>query len=53
MPARLVLAALAFVVLFHPDWEVATFASVPVALFVAYWLLWRRNVPVVARAGGG
>jgi TRAP transporter 4TM/12TM fusion protein len=50
---RLALAALALVVLFHPDRQVAAFACVPVGLFVVYWILRRRNAPVVARAGAG
>lgn len=50
---RLVLAAISLVVLLHPDRQVATLAGVLVGLFVAYWVLRRRNVPVVARAGAG
>ncbi|MGB5082916.1 MAG: TRAP transporter fused permease subunit, partial [Burkholderiales bacterium] len=50
---RLVLAAVASVVLFHPDRQVATLACIPVGLFVAYWILRRRNVPAVARAETG
>jgi TRAP transporter 4TM/12TM fusion protein len=42
---RIVLAACAFVVLLHPDRQVALIACLPVGLFVAYWLLWRRNPP--------
>jgi len=53
MTLRLVLAAFALVVLFHPDEQVALLACVPVTLFVAYWILRRRNAPVVARAGAG
>jgi TRAP transporter 4TM/12TM fusion protein len=53
MAMRLVLAAFALVVLFHPDEQAATLASIPVALIVAYWILRRRNAPVVARAGAG
>jgi TRAP-type uncharacterized transport system fused permease subunit len=53
VPLRLVLAALALTVLFHPDRQVAAIACVPVGLFVAYWVLRRRNAPVVARAGAG
>jgi TRAP transporter 4TM/12TM fusion protein len=53
VPVRLVLATVAFVVLFHPDWQVATLACALVGLFVAYWLLWRRNAPVIVRASGG
>ncbi len=53
VPLRLVLAASALVVLFHPNEQVAVLACVPVGLFVAYWLLRRRNAPVIARAGAG
>jgi TRAP transporter 4TM/12TM fusion protein len=53
VPLRLVLAALALVVIFHPDRQVAWFACIPVGLFVAYWLLRRRNAPVVAEVGAG
>jgi len=53
IPLRLVLAALALVVIFHPSERVAALACIPVGLFVAYWLLRRRNVPLVARAGAG
>ncbi|MBI4189731.1 MAG: TRAP transporter large permease subunit, partial [Betaproteobacteria bacterium] len=40
---RVVLAAIASVVLFHPDQRVAALACVPVGLFVAYWILRRRH----------
>lgn len=43
VPLRLVLAAIAMVVLFHPDQRVAALACVPVGLFVAYWMLRRRH----------
>jgi TRAP transporter 4TM/12TM fusion protein len=46
---RLLLAAIALVVLFHPDRQVAWLACVPVALFVAYWL-YRRQAPAQPRA---
>jgi TRAP transporter 4TM/12TM fusion protein len=51
VPLRLVLAAFALVVLFHPKEEVAVLACIPVGLFVAYWLLRRRNAPAAAQAG--
>jgi len=51
VPLRLVLAAIALVVLFHPDQQVAAFACIPVGLFVGYWVLRRRNASVVVRAG--
>jgi len=51
VPLRLALAAIALVVLFHPDRQVATLAGIPVGLFVAYWFLRRRHAPVGAQAG--
>jgi TRAP transporter 4TM/12TM fusion protein len=51
VPLRLVLAAIALVVLFHPDQQVATIACIPVALFVGYWLLRRRRVPMGVQVG--
>ena len=51
VPLRLALAAIAMVVLFHPNRQVAVLACVPVGLVVGYWVLRRRNLPVVARAG--
>jgi TRAP-type uncharacterized transport system fused permease subunit len=50
---RIVLAAVAMVVLFHPDQQVAAMACVGVGLFVGYWILRRRNVPVAVRSGAG
>ena len=47
---RIVLAAFALVVLLHPDRQVAVLACVPVGLFVGYWVLRRRNLPVIAGA---
>jgi TRAP transporter 4TM/12TM fusion protein len=47
---RTVLAAVTMVVLFHPDQKVAALTCIPVGLFVGYWVLRRRNVPVVAPA---
>ena len=47
VPLRLVLAAIALVVLFHPEQQVAAFACIPVGLFVGYWILRRRDAPVV------
>jgi hypothetical protein len=40
-------------VLFHPDQQVAAMACVGVGLFVGYWILRRRNVPVAVRSGAG
>jgi TRAP transporter 4TM/12TM fusion protein len=51
VPLRLVLAAIALVVLLHPDQQLAAFACIPVGLFVGYWILRRRDAPVAARAG--
>ncbi|HSF21522.1 MAG TPA: TRAP transporter fused permease subunit [Burkholderiales bacterium] len=51
VPARLVLAAAALVVLLHPDRQLAWFTCIAVGLFVAYWILRRRNVSVIAQAG--
>jgi TRAP transporter 4TM/12TM fusion protein len=48
---RIVLAALVFVVIFHPDQRVAALTCIPIGLFVAYWVLRRRNSPVFADAG--
>ena len=53
MPLRIVLAVLALVVIFHPSRQVAWLTCIPVGLFVAYWILWRRNMPVVAEAKVG
>lgn len=50
---RIVLAALALVVLLHPSRELATAACAPVWLFVAYWILRRRGVAVTAQAAAG
>jgi TRAP-type uncharacterized transport system fused permease subunit len=51
---RVALAAVTMVVLFHPDQKVAAACCVPVGLFVGYWVLKRRNLPVgvYARAAG-
>lgn len=51
IPLRLVLAALALVIIFHPNQQVAWLTCVPVGLLVAYWILRRRNAPVVAEVG--
>jgi TRAP transporter 4TM/12TM fusion protein len=48
---RIVLAACALVVLLHPERTLAIAACAPVGLFVGYWMLRRRNVPVSAPAG--
>jgi TRAP-type uncharacterized transport system fused permease subunit len=50
---RLALAALALVVIFHPDRQVAWLTCVPIGLFAGYWLLRRRNAAVTAQAGAG
>jgi len=45
IPLRLILAALALVVIFHPSQQVAWLTCIPVGLFVVYWMLRRRNAP--------
>ena len=47
---RIVLAAIALVVLFHSDRQVAWIACIPVALFAAYWFMKRRGSPVLVPA---
>ena len=49
-PVRIVLAALALTALLHPDRQLAWLACVPLGLIVGYWILRRRNVPVLAAA---
>jgi TRAP transporter 4TM/12TM fusion protein len=51
VPLRLGLAAVALVVLVHPDRQVAVLACAPVALFVGYWILRRRRAPVGVQVG--
>ena len=46
--ARIVLAAFALVALMHPNVLIATLACVPIALFIAYWVLRRRKVAITA-----
>jgi uncharacterized protein (TIGR03382 family) len=48
---RLVTAGFAMLVLFHPSYEVATAATVPVLLLIGYWVLRRRRVPVAGWSG--
>ena len=43
-PLRGVLAAIALVVLFHPNLTIATVACVPIGLFIVYWVVRRREV---------
>ena len=43
MPARLVLAALALVVLLYPSERIAMTVTLPVLLIIGYWLLRRRT----------
>jgi TRAP-type uncharacterized transport system fused permease subunit len=50
IPLRLALAAAASVVLFHPDQQLAAYTCLVVALFVAYWILRRRNAGAPAPA---
>ena len=48
MTARIVLAAFSLVALMHPNELVAATACLPIALFIAYWVLRRRKVAVAA-----
>ena len=48
VPARIVLAAIALVVLLHPDRQLAWIGCVAVGLFVGYWVLRRRTAPAPA-----
>ena len=50
-PARLVLAAIAMVTLFHPDRQIAWFGCLLIGLFVAYWILRGRESPMRAPSG--
>jgi TRAP-type uncharacterized transport system fused permease subunit len=50
VPLRLVLAGFALVVLFHPSEAVAALACLPVALFIGYWVLRRRNAGIAGEA---
>ncbi|MBI4290039.1 MAG: TRAP transporter permease [Betaproteobacteria bacterium] len=50
VPLRLALAAVALVVLLHPDRLVAAIACIPVGAFVGYWMVRRRDAPVAAQA---
>ena len=47
---RIVLAGFALVVLMHPDRTIALFACIPVGLFIAYWLVFRRNLRIAPQA---
>jgi TRAP-type uncharacterized transport system fused permease subunit len=46
---RIVLAVFALVVLLHPSRQLAVGACIPVALFIAYWIVRRRHLPVAAQ----
>jgi TRAP-type uncharacterized transport system fused permease subunit len=48
---RIALAAIAMVVLLHPNRQLAVLAGAGVGLFVGYWVLRRRNVPAVDPGG--
>ena len=50
VPARIVLAAIALVVLLHPDRQLAWIGCVLVGLFVGYWILRRREAPALVRS---
>ena len=45
---RLAIAAIAGVVLFHPDRQVAVLACIPLAAALVYWVARRRGAPVSA-----
>ena len=47
---RIVLAALALVVLLHPDRQLAWLACMPVGLYIGYWVLKRRSLPAMVPA---
>jgi len=51
VPVRLILAAVALVALLHPDRQLAAAACALIGLFVGYWILRRRGLPVGASAG--
>jgi TRAP transporter 4TM/12TM fusion protein len=44
---RTVLGVMAMIALLHPERDVAWWSCVPLGVLVAYWVLRRRNVPVV------
>ena len=48
LTARIVLAAFSLVALMHPNDLVAVVACIPIALFIAYWVLRRRKVAIPA-----
>lgn len=48
---RTALGATSMVVLLHPDRQLAWASCVPIGLLVAYWVVRRRNVPLVVPAG--
>jgi TRAP transporter 4TM/12TM fusion protein len=51
VPVRLVLAAIALLVLLCPDEAIGTAACLPVLLLIGYWLLWRRGQPYAGDQG--
>jgi TRAP transporter 4TM/12TM fusion protein len=53
MVLRIVLAAISLIVLLHPERQTAIFACLPVVLYVVYWIVRRRGVPVMAAASTG
>jgi hypothetical protein len=44
IPLRVVLAAFALVVLFHPNESAAGLACLPVLAYIGYWVVWRRPI---------
>jgi TRAP transporter 4TM/12TM fusion protein len=53
VPLRLLLAGFALVALFHPSEAVAWPACLPIALFIGYWVLRRRNAGRAGQAPAG
>jgi TRAP transporter 4TM/12TM fusion protein len=47
---RSALAAIAMIVLLHPDRNIAWWSCLPLGVLVGYWVLRRRNTPAVAPA---
>jgi TRAP transporter 4TM/12TM fusion protein len=52
VPARIALAAISMVALFHADRQVAWFACLSIGLFIGYWWLLRRHASPAQAASG-
>jgi hypothetical protein len=50
-PVRLALAALALVVIFHPEERISALTCIPIGLIIGYWVLRRRNVALTTPSG--